>query len=766
MKLTDDTVPKFPVVSNHNSGVTGSIAKMWGWLPELSLTSAVGVFLVALGYNAGRVSSQWAEPLFWFGLLLLFLPIAARLLSKRLERRERLALLIVLGIGLYLVKFLQYPLYFAYYDESIHVRTAQTIAASAHLFQANPLLPISAFYPGLEIVATTLRSLTGLPLFTTGIMLIGVAWLVLILALYLFYERISNSAWVAGIATLLYMANPGFIFTDGMFAYESLALPLSVFILFAVVRRNHVSARHRMGLTLVIWSGLGAVVITHHVTSYIFVAFLLLWTVVFLLLQKVSSLRQSHNQKVQANPGGVALLGVALIAAWLIYTGGMAIDYLAPHLTGALNQLAQILSSEKAPRQFFHNGSSVSPLWERMTAYSSEALILLGLPLGLFHIWRHNRANAAALALAVGALAFPVSLILLLTQIGAELADRLAEFLFVAVAFVLAIGITRFWLSHAPTWRRSVILMSMIAVIFVGQAVIGSGLPWARIPGPYLVSADQRSIEPENITAAEWANLYLGPGHIVASDRINTLLMATYGNEWAETSGSAKIPVSWVFISPQFGPAVVMILRQDKIQFLVVDRRLSTALPQIGTYFNKGENQGQPYTRPIDPAALAKFDTVLHISRIFDSGDIIIYDVEMITNAPLTSSKQNPSCMSTSPTTAPSPYPKVASQYTGTFYNVTTGLTTSITLTNIQQRQGNICGYSSGIPVKGSFKGTITTDGYIQFLLTSDTGRATFSFDGAMLPDGGIAGAYCNPGIGPGKCSNYGLWSVSSTQPG
>src|SRR5437773_9757751 len=50
-------------------------ADRWGWLPALSLTSAVGVFLLALAYNGGRDAAQWADPLFWFGLLVLFLPI-------------------------------------------------------------------------------------------------------------------------------------------------------------------------------------------------------------------------------------------------------------------------------------------------------------------------------------------------------------------------------------------------------------------------------------------------------------------------------------------------------------------------------------------------------------------------------------------------------------------------------------------------------------------------------------------------------------------
>ena len=87
-----------------------------------------------------------------------------------------------------------------------------------------------------------------------------------------------------------------------------------------------------------------------------------------------------------------------------------------------------------------------------------------------------------------------------------------------------------------------------MSIIIFGQLVLGGGQPWSLLPGPYLVSADNRSIEPEGITAAEWAKVYL-PGQRVASDRINTLLMATYGREHTVTGTSANIPVQHVFTS-------------------------------------------------------------------------------------------------------------------------------------------------------------------------------------------------------------------------
>src|SRR5260370_7895193 len=101
---------------------------------------------------------------------------------------------------------------------------------------------------------------------------LGVAGLVLVLALYLFYEYLSNSARVAGIATLLYAANPNFFGNTG-FAYESLATPLAAFVLFAIVRRSHVPRGRRTGLTLAFCPPLGARLLPPPATPHMLLPF-------------------------------------------------------------------------------------------------------------------------------------------------------------------------------------------------------------------------------------------------------------------------------------------------------------------------------------------------------------------------------------------------------------------------------------------------------------------------------------------------------------
>src|SRR5207237_10614979 len=108
-------------------------------------------------------------------------------------------------------------------------------------------------------------------------------------------------------------------------------------------------------------------------------------------------------------------------------------------------------------------------------------------------------------------------------------------------------------------------------------------------------------------------------------------------------------------LSPQFGSNVENILMRHGVQYIVVDYRLSTGLPRIGFYF---DNEDPPYSKPIDPAVLAKFDGVQNVSRVFDSGDIAIYNVEAITSPPSATSTPKPSC-TPAPPTAVSPSPPI-----------------------------------------------------------------------------------------------------------
>lgn len=607
------TPPAMPLAVVHGG---------WGWLPLLSLSSACGLLVMSLGFTGARLEGPWArwgEPLFWLGLLVIFVPVALRLLAVQVSRRERIGLAVVLGMALYLVKIASYPTMFALHDEFLHWRTADDIMRGGELFAANPLLPVSALYPGLETITAGLASVSGMSLFLAGTIILGAARLLFALALYLFFEQVGRSARIAGIATVLYMVNPKFIVFDAQFAYESLALPITALLLFLLVRRSRERGALRLGLTVAALPTLGLLVITHHLTSFAVVGFLLLWSVVALVARLV-------RPRSVGGPGGIAILGLVLCAAWLIYVATLVVGYLAPSIEGSVTELLRVIAGEDAGRQLFRDSTGqVAPLWERATGFASTLLILFGMPFGLYQLWRRYRMSPVAVALGLAALAYPASLTLRFTQAGGEVSDRAAGVLFFAVAFVLALAIVR---PRAVGGRRIlqyVALTTLAALLFVGEVIVGSGPSWARLPGPYLVASDARSIEPLGLDAAFWTRAYLGPDNRIATDRINALLLGSYGHQRTVTHAADGIDISPLFFSLGYGTVQEDIVRRGAIGYLVVDRRLSTALPGLGIYFEAPEADANRHLQPIDPAALAKFDRLSDISRIYDSGDIVIY---------------------------------------------------------------------------------------------------------------------------------------------
>jgi hypothetical protein len=245
----------------------------WGWLPALSLTSALGLALVSLAVSGARTNADWAVSAYWAGLVALFTPVAFRLLAPGAARAERIVLLQILGLGTYLVKTLRSPLAFKGFDELLHVRSMSDLLMTGRLFHENSLLPASPFFPGLEIVSHAFSTLGGLAIFPSGVVVVGLARCAFVLALYLIFEQVAHSPRTASVATLLYIANPSFTYFDTAFAYESLALPLAAFSLFVIARGAARRAERGWRLAVPALLAIGATVITHHVTSYVLLVF-------------------------------------------------------------------------------------------------------------------------------------------------------------------------------------------------------------------------------------------------------------------------------------------------------------------------------------------------------------------------------------------------------------------------------------------------------------------------------------------------------------
>jgi hypothetical protein len=586
-----------------------------GLFPVLMLVNACGLLCISYSYyiSIERSSNLAVEVCFLLGLLVMFVPNLVRLLSPSPSRLERLCLLCSLGLAFYCVQFMVSPLHFSSFDDFLHWRTASDILRTGHLFSPNSMLPVSPFYPGLEIVTNAVMTMTGLSPFYAGVVVIVASRVLMIFALFLFCEQITGSSRMAGIATAVYMTNPHFLFFDVIFNYETLALPLATFMLYLLARYENAEQNYRH-VVYTAWFVLAAITITHHMTNYVFDGLLLLWA--------VSNFFRPSSPHSRVHLLSIALFGITLSLAYaFLLPGNPAWLYLSSYFGSTFTELGQIIAGTSTARALFTNSVQPVPIWDRLFLASSVAIIAFCLPFGLLSLWYHHRHNALAVAFGLASLAYPITQVFRFTVFGAEITDRSAAFLFLPIAYILTVLITHFWPTRKLTWNATALIICAFTIVFLGGVIAQAGPGYSNLPGPYMVGADFRSIEPENIQDARWSLLYLGANNRIATDRTNQMLLNSYGYQRIVTHLADNVDISPIFYSMTFTANDISIISTTRIRYLVVDLRLSTSLPLEGFYFE----DDHPIT-PLQRQALTKFNGVPQLDRLFDSGNIVIYD--------------------------------------------------------------------------------------------------------------------------------------------
>jgi hypothetical protein len=605
---------------------------------------------VAAAFSASRQGYE-AGPLFWAGFAVIVVPIFALLWGRWLTRTERLGLLVILGLALYFIKVLHDPVQFTFFDELLHLRTAEDIMETGALFRENPLLPVSPAYPGLEIVTTAFGSMSGLSIFASAVIVVGAARVLMMLALFLFFIRIGATDRIAGLGVAVYAGSPGFVFFDSQFAYESLAIPLAVVALLLVARLSEPTESGRITTALVLV--LAALVVTHHATSYALLALLGLWALVagaqrtrdliarasryrtlapirgavLFLRGSVAVVRRGTHSEIMAPLFASAALA-AMIVFWFLLVARDTLPYLGPIVGSRIEEFLLVITGGSTTRAAFQTYTGETPpAFESGLTFLAAALISLGILGGLLVLLRGRRAPAATYALAGMAVFIPFSMALRVVDTLTEVTNRFANFAFIGVGLVVALAVV--WLLSQQRVKQVAppLVLASLTVIAIGGIQIGWGPTFRIMPGGYRVAADSQSIEPHGVAAARWARENLGPNNRLTADRMNWLLMGSYGGQEAVTKTKDGVVLAPAYFSPTLGVDERWLLLEGEIEYLVVDRRLNRELPVVGVYFENGEPNSFRHRFPIALTSLNKFERVPEISKVYDNGSIAIYDI-------------------------------------------------------------------------------------------------------------------------------------------
>lgn len=590
------------------------------------LIVAIGLVTMSLAFNAARQGIGWAYPVFWISLLVIMVPPIVRTLAPLVERTERLALVLATGFALYWVAVLHSPIQQTGYDDLLNLRTLLDMLASGRLFTENPLLLVNALYPALGSTAAAISQVSGLDPFTITVVVMGLLRVILLFATFLLFETVSGSSWIGAVASIIYMTNPDFVFFNSAYVYESFALPFAVVVLWLLVERQAAGQATRRGLTAIALLCIAAVVMGHHLTTIALAGALVLWAV-------ATAFRRWRGDDLRRVQGVAGMTAITIVAAlmWTLLVASEMIKYLGSLFLATLQGALAFITGAGFGRSLFTTVGSQNPPEDRVMALAATAIVVIGLPIGLVILARTLGTRPAALMLGAVALGFPATQVLRLTSSGGlEVASRANSYVFLGVAFALAL-VAVHAVGLATTTRRriaGVATTSLIVVLFGGGVILGSAW-WSRLPGPLLVGADSRSISPQGNAVAAWMLARLGPDQRVAADRTNRLLIGSTGRQRVVFDARDPVGLLPLFADPTLDGPALFVLQDQKIRYVLVDRRLSTAIPVLGLYYDQEELR-TPWKEPIAADALGKFDRDPRVDRIYDSGDLQLYDARTI----------------------------------------------------------------------------------------------------------------------------------------
>lgn len=618
--------PEVPV--GHSSGgpahllPAGRLPDWVGRRPETIaiLASLVGLFVQVVGYSLGWSGNDGTAIVLWYvGFALIISPFAALLVLEGRSAHQRLGASLALTLVVYASWLLSNPVMSTRFDENLHVTTLVDLIEHAEFFQLNSMLPVSPHFPGLELATAGIHWLTGLPLFACQVIVVATARVTFVTALFLLASRVGRSTTAGGFAVLIYAASTQFYFFNAQFSYQTVAIAMVMAAFYLLTRAFDSPVERPWTLLVTAQMCLGALAVTHHLTSWITLA--TLWVLAFFFWWG-GERRRFRLTLVTAE------LATAAVAAWTAVIAPLLIDYLRPIFGEATDQLTTILAGGTSRTIGVASDGSAAPQWETAVMAASVVLwCLLLLPAG-WRAWRGGSIGAtrARYVPLLVALAFPALQASRLSAEAGEIGDRASTFVFMAMALVVGAWAA----SHVSAVRAFVVPSALVLVL--GGTIIGSGPDWQRVPGPFLAGAEQRSIDETTVAVAKWSAKHLPDGSTVAADFTFSRLIPNFADVTAVTQPAGFESVTPMFISESMNQFSLELILRNEVDFVVVDTRLVGRTQKSGCFY-EGCNGYGAEAATVTPAMMQKFENQPGFELVLD-GPVRIYDVRELRGVP------------------------------------------------------------------------------------------------------------------------------------
>jgi hypothetical protein len=327
------------------------------------------------------------------------------------------------------------------------------------------------------------------------------------------------------------------------------------------------------------------------------------------------------------NPYLLTAYTVVCVALWLAFVANTTTGYLSPVLTRAINLTFRAAAQDAPTRALFTSDSgTVSPQWERALVIVSILVLVVWLLLGLRALWKRLFKDAVLIVLTASALLYLATLPLRVVPAAWESAIRASSFLFVGVALVAAQARPR---SRPGGLRRlRLFIVGASATIMISGGVISGWPTNLRLASPYRVKVEGSSIEPPGTAAARWSTREIGAFNRIGAEASDARLLLTYGQQQA--LAGVFPDVDDVLHSPTLESWQPDLLREQQLRYLMIDNRVVSSDVLAGYFFAPAGSRDAA-ERP--PNVRDKFERVPWADRVFDSGTVVLYDIQRLTNA-------------------------------------------------------------------------------------------------------------------------------------
>jgi hypothetical protein len=366
-----------------------------------------------------------------------------------------------------------------------------------------------------------------------------------------------------------------------------------------------------------------ALTVTHHVTSL--AVALVLW------LLSLFSVRQDWRSYRAVR---LALAATAAAGAWLLLVAPETRSYLGYTLGQTISGVTNIFTRSGARTPFQSapgQGGLQAPLAEELMSYLAFVLVALGVAAAL---WRSRRLgmlrSPGHILMSLGGLGFLGLYALRLSPGSWESANRGQEFLFIAPAMLLAVGIV-YLLSRpqAGPYLKVALLAGMLVAICGG--VIQGWEADLLLAQPLEVRASGQTLIPQGLTATRWATAHLGENIAYVADEASGRELLVDGAQATYFGSTNDVPQ--LLHDPGFPAWQQQFLVDHRIDYLVYDRRRISSDPDAGFFFPTAAHPdgGQGYYSLADQS---KFADQPMASSVFSSGDVTVYDVASVRQTP------------------------------------------------------------------------------------------------------------------------------------